>query len=127
MESERCKVEDFKFDFEELEVYQRTLNFVNKVFEVTGKFIRSFQFSLGDQFRRASLSIINNIAEGSGKQSQDDKKRFYKYSLDSARECIPMITISLSQRQIDQQMHNALREDCIIICRMLAKLISATK
>lgn len=78
-------MEDFKFDFEKLEVYQRALNFVNKVFETTGVFSNRFQFSIGDQFRRASLSIINNIAEGSGKQSHEDKKRFYKYSLDSDR------------------------------------------
>jgi len=121
------EAQQFNFDFEKLDVYKRALDFIDKVFDLTDNFSRNVQFSLGGQFRRAALSIINNIAEGSGKKSKDEKRRFYRYSLDSARECVPMITICLRRGQIDRQTHDRLREDCIIICQMLAKLILATK
>lgn len=117
----------FTFDFERLDVYKRALDFIDKIFDLTDNFSRNVQFSLGDQFRRAALSIINNIAEGSGKKSKDEKRRFYRYSLDSARECVPMITICLKRRQINQHTHDSLREECIVICQMLAKLIFAIK
>ncbi len=120
-------MKDFKFDFERLEVYQVALDFVDHVFELTGEFSRDYQFSLGEQFRRAALSIVNNIAEGSGKPSKKEKARFYGYSLDSARECVPMITLSLRRKQIDSGTHDMLREYCVRISRMMAKLISSAK
>ena len=110
------------FDFEKLEVYKLALEYTNEVYSLTLKFRKEFQYSLCDQLRRATLSICNNIAEGSGKSGKS-RKQFYNYSLDSARECIPMITLSLMQSQIDRVKENYLRKKCIHICNMLDKLI----
>ena len=55
---------NYVFDFENLEVYQKALNFTDEVFSVTLNFRKEIQYSLGDQFRRATLSICNNLAEG---------------------------------------------------------------
>jgi len=120
-------VEGVRFDFEDLEVYKRALIFVDKMFDICEKFSYHFQSSLGDQLRRASLSIVNNIAEGSDKISSREKKRYFMYSLDSARECIPMLAICKSRRLIKEEVENVLREDCKIICRMLNKLIKSIK
>jgi len=120
-------VRNYRFDFEKLDVYEKTLDFANKVFNITKKFDREIQYSLGDQFRRASLSICNNIAEGSGRPSQNAKRQFYGYALDSARECIPMITLSQMQNQITKQDEEALRDECISICNMTGKLKMSTK
>ena len=67
---------NFMFDFEKLNVYQRALEFTNKIFDITQKFPKILQYSLGDQFRRATLSICNNIAEGSGKQTKRTKTQY---------------------------------------------------
>ncbi len=90
----------YQFDFEKLEVYQRALDFAEKVYGVMGKESRLLQDTLGNQFIRASLSICNNIAEGSRKSSKD-RIRFYEYSLDSARECIPMIELLARKARTD--------------------------
>jgi len=95
-------MQEYVFDFERLKVYQRALEFTNKVFSSTKDFHHTLQYSLGDQFKRAALSICNNIAEGSAKQTKNAKVQFYGYSMDSARECIPMITLSLKQKEIDR-------------------------
>jgi four helix bundle protein len=121
------EMEEYKFDFEKLEVYQRGLKFVDKVFEITEKFSHNLQFSLGDQFRRAALSIVNNIAEGSGKKTSNAKRQLYSYGLDSGRECIPMITLSMMRAQITLEDQILLREECVSICNMLAKLIHSVK
>ncbi len=120
-------MESYQFDFERLEVYQRALEFADQVFSLTKDFHHTIQYSLGDQFRRASLSICNNIAEGSGKQTKSAKIQFYGYSMDSARECIPMISLILKQNQIQKDRHDCLRQECREICNMLGGLISATK
>lgn len=64
------------FDFENLEVYRKA----KKLNSVIPKFIRDnkqIDPYVRDQLRRASISIVINIAEGSGKFSKADKRNFY--------------------------------------------------
>lgn len=116
---------DYMFDFEKLRVYEISLEFIQKIFKISRDLSREYQFSLGEQLKRASLSIINNIAEGSGKLSKKEKAQFYRTSLNSARECIPMLTLLNKENVIPEIEHNNLREACIHICNMLGKLIAA--
>jgi four helix bundle protein len=55
-----------KFDFESLKVYQKALDYIDFVYTATRSFPKTEVFSLTDQLRRASISICLNIAEGSG-------------------------------------------------------------
>jgi four helix bundle protein len=48
---------------------------------------------LRDQLLRASSSIVLNLAEGSAKASQADRKRFYRIAFGSQRECVAIVTI----------------------------------
>jgi four helix bundle protein len=113
------------YNFEKLDVYNKALNFIYSVFDISKRLPYKFQSSLGDQLRRASLSIVNNIAEGSDKISSRDKKNFYSHSLNSSRECIPMFTICLNQNLINKSEYDKLRDDCTVICKMLRKLIDS--
>ena len=117
--------EKYTFDFEKLKVYEMGLEFVRKIFKITKDLTRDYQFSLGSQLRRAALSIVNNIAEGSGKMSKKEKSQFYRISLNSARECIPMLSILGIEKLISEFENNSLRKDCIHICNMLGRLIAA--
>jgi len=116
--------EKFTYDFEKLEVYNKSLEFTDDIYKTTSKFKKELQFSLGDQIRRAALSICNNIAEGSGKHGKA-KLQFYDYSMNSCRECVPMISICLRQGQIDGPMEQKLRNQCITISKMLYRLIQS--
>jgi len=91
---------------------------------MTLQFRKEIQYSLGDQFRRAALSICNNIAEGSRKHGRA-KKQFYDYALDSARECIPMISICVVQNEITRDKEEYLRDRCVQIGNMLYRLGSS--
>ena len=113
----------YRFSFEKLEVYQNAIEFTESVFTTTLAFRKELQYSLGDQFRRASLSICNNLAEGSDKVTRNAKRQLYGYALDSARECIPMITLAHRQRQIDDAASDIFRGRCLHICNMISKLI----
>ena len=115
---------NYKFDFEKLDVYQKALDFTNEIFKTTLTFRKEIQYSLGDQFRRAALSICNNLAEGSRKSGKG-RIQFYHYALDSARECIPMITLSVRQNQIDGVGEEKLRGECLHISNMIYKLCDA--
>jgi len=112
---------DSLFNFEKLEVYKRTVNFVNQVYKITKLWSRDLSFSLTDQFRRASLSIALNIAEGASR-TKPEFKRFITISRGSAHECIPILEIAEKQGIINKKRKEELREEIIIISKMLSKL-----
>ena len=115
-----------QYDFEKLEVYQKAMDFADQVFEMTDNLPQRVQYSLGDQFRRAALSICNNIAEGSRKRGLA-KKQMYGYALDSARECVPMIQLSFRRKLITPDEHDALRALCFSVASMVAALIRSVQ
>lgn len=127
LEKEEDKWKNFVFDFEKLEVYQLALEFVHKLIAVVKNLPPDLRFSLGGNIIRAGMSILNNIAEGSGKNSPKEKKRYYGTSLDSARECIPSITVIYREGCIDEKLKDGLRGECLKICNKMGKLISSVK
>jgi four helix bundle protein len=49
------------FKFERLEVWQKAIDFANALFDIADALPQRYQFSLGEQLRRAALSIPTNI------------------------------------------------------------------
>ena len=58
--------------YRELEVWQLSMELVEAVYAVVGKLPPSERFALGDQLRRAVVSIPSNIAEGFGRKTTRD-------------------------------------------------------
>jgi four helix bundle protein len=113
------------FDFEKLQVYQRSIEFSRDIFEFCDKLPYRLQSSLGDQLRRASLSVCHNLAEGSDKKSAKEKVLFYRYSLSSARECIPGLTLARMKGVLSAEDLSSFRAQCLIIGKMLGRLIES--
>lgn len=112
----------FRFDFEDLESYQKTFRWNRDIFKRSLKFRRLLQSSLGDQLRRAALSILTNIAEGSGQDSKAQKKRYYKYAYNSARECVSVLALACSLDEITKDEHQNFRQELVGVIQMVAKL-----
>lgn len=108
------------FNFERLDVYKKSLSFANQVYEITNSWNPKYM-SLIDQLRRASLSIALNIAEGASR-TKPEFKRFITISRSSAHECIPVLEIAEKQGIIGPKRKEALKEEIIVISKMLSKL-----
>lgn len=63
------------FAFENLLVYQKSVDFADQVCDLTEPFSARYNH-LADQLNRASLSISPNIAEGNGRFTKPDRKCF---------------------------------------------------
>lgn len=73
-------------DHERLDVYQTAIDFLALAHQIIAAIPRG-QGPLAEQLRRAALSVPLNIAEGTGRVSRADRKRFYATGRGSAMEC----------------------------------------
>ena len=109
------------FDFEKLDVYNLALEFCQDVEVVLGKVPKN-EYGLIDQLKRASLSIPLNIAEGSGRWHDKERKQYYFTSRGSVFECVPILTLLEIKNLISREMYLDLREKLTRLAQMLTKL-----
>jgi len=112
------------FDFENLKVYQRALEYAGFVYKITKAFPREEMFSLTDQFRRAATSICLNIAEGSG-GSKTEFKYYLKISRKSTRECVAITEIAFRQSYVCNEEREQSRLYCVELSKMLSGLMKS--
>lgn len=118
-------MEEFEFDFEKLLVYQKSLDFIDKIFDMYKDLKQDYKISIGSNLIRAGLSIANNLAEGNGKRSRREKRRYFDISLDSARECISVFNVLNRQKLIAEEKYIEVRRDGREITSMLHSLIDS--
>ncbi len=104
--------------FEKLEIWQNSLDFAVKIFNLTQRFSIEHKKSIGDQMNRSSLSISSNIAEGSGCESIKEETKYIKIAINSAYEC-------LSQLYFCQKMQLLRNDELINEIVILIKRIRA--
>ncbi|MDI6732752.1 MAG: four helix bundle protein [Planctomycetota bacterium] len=112
------------FDFENLTVYQKALDYIDFVYQISEKFPDSERFGFTNNFRRAAQSIALNIGEGSG-GTKSEFKMFLKISRRSVRECVVATTISKRRGYITIDEEKESRKRCIELSKMLSGLINS--
>jgi four helix bundle protein len=83
-----------RLDHENLDVYRCAAEFLALALRVAGSLPRG-EAELRDQLKRAAISIVLNIAEGSGKPTAADRARFHAIARGSAMECGALIDVYL--------------------------------
>ncbi|MFH0864552.1 MAG: four helix bundle protein [Bacteroidota bacterium] len=119
-------MEEVKFDFEDLKVYQKSLDFIDIIYKITKKFPKEELYILTSQFIRASNSIALNTAEGYG-ETKPLFLRYAKIAKGSLRECVVCLTISYRQKYISEAENNELRYKLAEISKMLSGLVNYVK
>jgi len=109
--------------FENLEVYQKAINFADQITMLTKEFPRGFYF-LTDQLNRAALSIATNIAEGNGRFTKADRKNFFIIARGSVQECVPLLELTCRRGLVNDIIHNQLRDELEIMAKMISGLIN---
>ena len=87
-----------KYRFEELEVWQVGMRIVREVYRITKKFPQAENYALSDQLRRASTSIVLNIAEGSGQPTKKGFALYIQRAKSSTLECVACCKIAIQER-----------------------------
>ena len=77
-----------KRSFEDLDAYKLALKVVDEAYRVSKSLPVEEKYNLASQIRRASVSIILNIAEGYGRYHYLDSLRFYYIARGSLEEVL---------------------------------------
>ena len=95
------------FSFENLDAYGKIRELIKNVYRLQNCFPKEERFGLGDQLRRAVVSVSANLAEGSGRNSLKEKIHFVEISYGSLMEVLSQLQIAMDLRYITQEQYEA--------------------
>ena len=113
------------FSFFDLRVYKESKELVKSVYRLLEKFPKYETYALGDQLRRAVVSVSSNIAEGSGRFSIKEKIHFIEIAYGSLTECLCQLDITHDLEYITDEEFNNEKERINIIGKQLSGLRSS--
>jgi four helix bundle protein len=105
--------------FEDIETWKKARQLTNRIYEISCNNEFSNDFSLKGQIRKASRSIMLNIAEGYGRKSNTEFRRFLDYAHGSCAEVQSALYIALDQNCISKQQFYEINENIDEISRMI--------
>ena len=115
-----------KFRFYHFKIYLQSKEFHSDCVKICKKFPAEF-FYLANQLKRATLSVILNIAEGSGKESEKDFRRYLMNALGSINEAAACLDVACGEGLIDQKRFQEMMEKCWELKNRIGKLASKIK
>ncbi|MCX6173468.1 MAG: four helix bundle protein [Ignavibacteriales bacterium] len=115
-----------ELNHKKLEVWNRSFELVTEIYRITKNFPKEEIFGLSSQLRRAAVSVISNIAEGSARKSSLERKRFYEISRSSLVEIDAQIEIAQRLSYINIEQIDKLNILINQIFAMMSKLIQRT-
>jgi len=110
------------FPYEKLEVYKKAYTANQKIYRFL-KDNKNIPPYAKDQLGRASLSIALNIAEGSAKFSDRDRKNFYVTARGSAFECSCLVTFLHDEGELSSELMAEISSIYEEVSRMLYTMI----
>ena len=113
------------FKFENLQVWKNALDLTIEINDIA-KLFPSFElYNLCNQIRKASDSVVLNIAEGCTGQSNPEFGRFLGYAMRSAIEVVSCLFIARRKNYIDEAIFQKYYEAYEVLCKMINKLKSS--
>ena len=107
------------FRFRKFPIYPDLRKFIIEIYKLANGLPKQEQFELASQLRRASSSILLNIAEGSMKKSDAEFNRFIMISIGSLSEVVAILDILLDQKYITSSKHSEFLLKCEDITKRL--------
>jgi four helix bundle protein len=114
------------FRFERLKVWPKALDFADRAISESLTWPRAVQSSLGDQIRRAAVSIAANITEASGKRTGKSARAPYDVAKGSVYEVIGIMALAHRRGLVADTTYESFYRDGDEIAAMLWGLMRAS-
>ena len=112
-----------QLNHQKLDVYRFSKLFVLECYRLTKQLPPEEKFGIISQLRRAALSVHLNIAEGSSRKSEAERKRFYEISRGSIIEIDAALDIASDLQYLENIKLDKLSEYMIQTFKTLSGLI----
>jgi four helix bundle protein len=109
--------------FEDLESWKKSRKLTNSIYEATGTSRFTRDFGLKDQIRRASISILSNIAEGFERGGDKEFLQFLAVAKGSCGEVRAQLYVAVDQGYLSQDLFERLSNDADEISRLISGLM----
>jgi four helix bundle protein len=109
--------------FEDLEAWKIARELTRAIYRLSsaGEFARDF--GLRDQIRRASVSVISNIAEGFEREGDKEFLQFLAMAKGSCGEVRAQLYVAFDQLYINEEQFNAISTKAIEVSQMISGLM----
>lgn len=109
--------------FEDIEAWKHSRAVAKLIYEITSRESFSKDFALVNQMRRASISVVSNIAEGFERNGDKEFVQFLLIAKGSCGEVRAQLYIALDQNYLDQNTFGAINSKLTETSRMISGLI----
>ena len=113
--------------FEDLPVWQDARKFTNKIYNLTNKFPKQEIYGLTSQIRRATVSIMSNIAEGFDRRSDKELSNFLSMARGSSSEVQNDLYIALDLKYISKEDFTIMYQEAKKIAKQINGLMAYLK
>jgi len=109
--------------FEEMLAWQKARELTGQIYKITANGRFGKDFGLRDQIRRASVSIMLNIAEGFARRTNKEFAQFLFHAHGSVAEVQSALYVAVDQEYITKKSFGELYSSCAEVSRMISGLI----
>jgi four helix bundle protein len=102
-------------------IWKDSIDMVKNIYTICAEFPVREKYGIVSQLQRAAVSISANIAEGSGRSSDADFKRFFSFSVGSAYELETLVTIAKEVGYLEEENCFNLTEKLQHLQKMICK------
>jgi len=113
--------------YQELKVWQKSMDLIEQIYLITLKFPKTETFALVDQIKRSAVSIASNIAEWSERWTKKENIHFLYIAKWSAAELETQLIISERLHFITKNDFTTTHEILSEVLKMLSSYISYHK
>lgn len=106
--------------FEDIISWQKSKELTLVLYKI---FENNKDFNFRNQTLRSSVSIMNNIAEGFERQTNNEFKQFLYIAKGSAGELRNMLHLGIELKYISSEQYNSLLEKSLTISKLISGLI----
>ena len=114
-------------DFRSLKVWNRAHALTLTIYKLTREFPKQELYALTSQIQRAVASVPTNIAEGCGRDSDAELKRFSPIAMGSSSELEYLLLLAHDLGYLETDVYQSTHAELVEIRRMLNSFIQTLK
>ncbi len=113
--------------YRDLLVWQKARRLAVEICRATEKFPKSELYGLTSQVRRASVSVVSNIAQGQGRLTKGEFRHFLGQARGSLLEMETQLEIASELGYVDARCHDSLEQQAYEVLGLLNRLLSSLR